>query len=172
MKKVLFLIVAMMVQSASWAQGEWEKVETEADELKGQQARTVYAYRSEGMGSFIVWDWNEYQFRLISSEAQFDIDAVSGMLSTSYGVLALVGIYDDDGKMIEKMELWLDKEDNRGNRFVRTRNAGTMSNPVGQKGKVKKIFNALQSGHGYVRIVVPRYDRSDFDVKIYPYQEE
>ena len=60
----------------------------------------------------------------------------------------------------------LDREDNRANRFVKTRNAGGMFNPVGQKGKVKKIFKHLTSGKGYVRIVCPRYNNTDFDIKI------
>ena len=65
--------------------------------------------------------------------------------------------------------MWLDKEDNRANRFLRTRNAGTMANPVGQKGKVKKIFKALKTGSDLkVRIVAPRYNTTDFDITLIP----
>ena len=85
------------------------------------------------------------------------------------GVTVHVGIYDEHGKMTEKFDMWLDRENNRGNRFVRTRNAGTMSNPMGQKGKVKKIFKALQSGKGFVRIVGARFERGDYDLKILPF---
>jgi hypothetical protein len=84
----------------------------------------------------------------------------------------LVGIYNNDGKMIEKFKLWLDKENNTRNQVLRTRNAGTMANPVGQKGKVKKIFKTLLSGSGYVRIVAERYHAADFDMKIIPYNQQ
>ena len=83
----------------------------------------------------------------------------------------LVGIYDDGGQLKEKFKMWLDRVDNKGNCIVRTRDAGSMSNPVGQKGKVKKIFNALQSYGGYVRIIAERFQRTDFDLKIPPYKE-
>jgi hypothetical protein len=73
--------------------------------------------------------------------------------------------------MIEKFKLWLDKENNTRNQVLRTRNAGTMANPVGQKGKVKKIFKALLSGTGYVRIVAERFQTTDFDMKIIPYSK-
>jgi hypothetical protein len=46
-----------------------------------------------------------------------------------------------------------------------------MANPVGQKGKVKKIFKALLSGTGYVRIVAERFQTTDFDMKIIPYSK-
>ena len=73
---------------------------------------------------------------------------------------------------IEKFKLWLDKESNTRNQVLRTRNAGTMANPVGQKGKVKKIFKTLLSGSGYVRIVAERYHPTDFDMKIMPYNQQ
>ena len=83
----------------------------------------------------------------------------------------LVGIYDENNKLTEKFKMWLDRSDNKANRVVKTRNAGGMSNPVGQKGKVKKIFKALQSDKGYVRIVAERFHSTDFDIKIPPYKE-
>ncbi len=67
--------------------------------------------------------------------------------------------------------MWLDKESDKGGSYLRTRNAGGMSNPVGQKGKVKKILKHLQGDSGYVRIVATRYNRADFDIKIPPVKE-
>lgn len=84
----------------------------------------------------------------------------------------MVGIYDANGTMTEKFEMWLDLVRDSGYKDLRTRNAGSMSNPVGQKKKVRKIFEALRSGVGYVRIVAPRYDQNDFDIKILAFQEQ
>ena len=172
MKKLFITMVWLAAGLTALAQGEWQAIEQEEDELKGTEAGTVYMFTDETCGSFVVWDWDTYQFRLTSDHHQFATEYVSGMSSGVVGISVLVGIYDDNGKLKEKFNMWLDKESDRGNRFVRTRNMGTMSNPVGQKGKVKKIFNALKSGSGYVRIVCRLYDAPDFDLKITPYSGE
>ena len=174
MKKVFFTFIMILATQLVYAQavenlGSWERTTTEADELKGEEASDVLIYTVAGMGDFVFWGFDEFQFRLISSEAQFDTNIEYGYISSSSGVTINVGIYTQNGKLVEKFNMWLDKEDNRANRFLRTRNAGTMSNPVGQKGKVKKIFKALKSGSGQkVRIVAPRYNTTDFDITITP----
>lgn len=164
---VLSCTLGMMAQT----EGKWQVLQVEPDELKGAPGGSRYVYEMENMGQFIVWDWNEYQF-MISSLHPFATERVSGMVSVSNGELVLVGIYDADGKMTEKFKLWLDLVKDSGYKDLRTRNAGSMSNPVGQKKKVRKIFEALRSGVGYVRIVAPRYDNSDFDIKIPAFREQ
>ena len=49
--------------------------------------------------------------------------------------------------------------------ILRTRNAGIMFNPVGQAKKVKKMYKHLHTT-GYLRIVAPRHEASDYDIKI------
>ena len=174
MKKVFFTLLLMLASHFVYGQatenlGAWTRTTTEADELKGQEASDVLIYSVTGMGDFVCWGFDEFQFRLISSEAQFDTNIEYGYISSSTGVTINVGIYTKEGKLVEKFKMWLDREDNRANRFVRTRNAGSMSNPVGQKGKVKKIFKALKSGSDQkVRIVAPRYNTTDFDITLTP----
>lgn len=171
MKKLLLILTLFTSVMFISAQGTWEKSVTEADELKGEEGGTVYVYTVKDMGSLIIWDWNDFQYRLIS-EHQFDINSGWSQFGGSYsGIKVLVGIYDDKGQLEEKYEMWLDKENNRANRFVRTRDAGSMSNPVGQKKKVRKLFEALHRDNGYVRMVAPRFERTDFDIKITPYKE-
>ena len=174
MRKLLVtLIFALSCTMGVTAQteGKWHVSQVEPDELKGDPGGSRYVYEMENMGRFVVWDWNEYQF-MISSLHPFATERVSGMVSVSNGELVLVGIYDADGKMTEKFKLWLDLVRDSGLKDLRTRNAGSMSNPVGQKKKVRKIFEALRSGVGYVRIVAPRYDNSDFDIKIPAFREQ
>lgn len=165
MKRVMFLLLTAL--ACMTASAQWEKTVIEADELKGEQGGEVMIYTDQNNGSFVFWGWDEYQFRLTSDKAQFNNSTANGVT----GLQVLVGIYNDAGKMVDSFKMWLDRESNRGNQFLRTRNAGTMSNPVGQKGKVKKIFNALKSGSGYVRIVAERFNTTDFDIKIPPYQD-
>lgn len=140
-----------------------ETVETEADELKGTKGGKLCVYSYEGVGSFVVWDWYDPQIRIVSESGIFNINS-GGWLET------LVGFYDNNGKMIDKFNLWLSREDGSGYSYARTVNKGLI--PPGQKKKVNKIFKALHSGSGYVRIVAPRYDAIDFDLKIPPYKDK
>lgn len=168
MKKVLLAMAMMAMVVAVNAQG-WGKVHLEGDELKGIEEADVFMYSETGLGSFYFYGFDQYQYGLVSEGKQFNVryNRVAG----TTGILVNVGIYNDDGKMVEKFDMWLDRVDNKANQVVKTRNAGTMNNPVGQKGKVKKIFKALQSGNGYVRIVAERFETTDFDIKIMPYKE-
>ena len=168
------ITIALMMAIAMSAQGEgaWQKHESKADELKGSTGGTYYSYIVPGLGGFMIFGFDNYQYFLISDSGQFNFDAGYRQFAGSYaGVTVLVGIYDEEGQMKEKFKMWLDRVDNKGNCIVRTRDAGGMSNPVGQKGKVKKIFKALQSGRGYVRIIAERFQRTDFDLKIPPYRD-
>lgn len=142
-------------------QGKWEKIFVKGDELAGTTDSEKFVFRDEPIGQMVLWGWDRYQFALVSDSCQFNTDVS--------GIEVLVGLYDKDGKMVEKFKLWLDSDhDYLLNRVVRTRNAGAMSNPVGQRGKVKKIFKVLRSGEGYVRFLCGRFNASDFDLKVLP----
>ena len=174
MKRIVSITIALMMAIAMSAQeeGEWQKHESKADELKGSTGGTYYTYTVPGVGGFMFNDFDTYQYSIISDGVQFNIETGYSQFAGSYaGITVLVGIYDDDGQLKEKFKMWLDRMDNMGNYAVKTRNAGGMANPVGQKGKVKKIFKALQSDGGYVRIVAERFQRNDFDLKIPPFKD-
>lgn len=165
MRKVLFLMLMMSVVLTVRAQGEWKVVTTEADDLKGTTGGEVYIYSENDVGDFVVWDWKEPQFRLICSQGQFNINSGYSSYTGAYAfVTVLIGLYDDDGKLIEKFDMNLDRESNKANQFIYAN-----TSRIGHKKKIKKIFESLQSGKGYVRIVAPRYNRTDFDMKIPPY---
>ena len=150
----------------------WVITNQEADDLKGNKAYTSYIYNQPGEGSFVFWGFEEYQFRIISENGVFNYESGYNQYSGSYsGESIIVGLYDDNDKLIEKFNMWLDRDKSKGGNFLNTRNAGGMSNPVGQKGKVKKIFKHLQGNSGYVRIVAARYNHADFDIKIPPVKE-
>ena len=174
MKKIATITIMLLVAITMSAQmeGKWLKKQSEADELKGTSGGTYYSYVVPGLGAFVIFDFNTYQYFLLSEKEQFNIETGYDQFIGSYaGITVLVGIYDENDKLTEKFKMWLDRSENKANRVVKTRNAGGMSNPVGQKGKVKKIFKALQSDKGYVRIVAERFHSTDFDIKIPPYKE-
>ena len=155
MKKLLVLLM-LLVAIAAQAQGEWREVKVEADELRGIKEGTSYIFTEPGVGSLVVWDWNDPHIRIVSDNGIFNINS-GGWLEV------LVGFYDESGKMTDKMNIWFGKEDGSGYGYART--------PSVQKKKVGKILKTLQSGKGYVRIVAPRYDKTDFDLKIPVYKE-
>ena len=174
MKKLLLtFILALSCTLGVMAQteGKWHVLQVEPDELKDEPGGSRYVYEVENVGWFIVREWDKYQF-MISSFHPFAAEHVRDLVSSYDGELVLVGIYDENGKLTEKFEMWLDLVRDSGYKDLRTRDAGFMNNPVGQKKKVRKIFEALRSGVGYVRIVAPRYDHSDFDIKILAFQEQ
>ena len=159
-------------QATSSGNAGWVITKQEADELKGNEAYTSYMYNQPGEGSFVFWGFEEYQFRIISENGVFNYESGYNQYSGSYsGESVTVGLYDGNDKLIEKFNMWLDRDKSKSGTFLNTRNAGTMSNPIGQKGKVKKIFKHLQGNCGYVRIVAERYNHSDFDIKIPPIKE-
>ena len=164
--------IKVTTQATSSSKAGWVITKQKADELKGNEAYTSYMYNQPGEGSFVFWGFEEYQFRIISENGIFNYESGYNQYSGSYsGESVTVGLYDGNDKLIEKFNMWLDRDKSKSGTFLNTRNAGTMSNPVGQKGKVKKIFKHLQGNSGYVRIVAARYNHADFDIKIPPIKE-
>lgn len=164
--------IKSLVESPISSKGGWQITKQEADELKGNEAYSSYMYNQPGMGSFVFWGFEEFQFRIISDNGVFNYESGYNQYSGSYsGESITVGLYDGNDKLIEKFNMWLDRDKSKGGTFLNTRNAGSMSNPVGQKGKVKRIFKHLQGNSGYVRIVAARYNHADFDIKIPPVKE-
>lgn len=167
MKKVLFFLMMFLCASISKAQGVWEKRTVEGDELKGTKSHDVYIFTDENVGSFVFFGPDTYMFRLTSDKEQFDINSGYSSYTGPYAfVTTLVGIYDDNGSLLEKFEMNLDREDNKANHFL----VATTSR-IGHKKKMKKMFEAILSSKGYIRIVAPRYNSTDFDLKILPYAE-
>lgn len=161
-----------ITKASSLNKSGWTITKNEADELKGNKAYTSYVYNDPGMGSFVFWGFEEYQFRIVSDNGVFNYESGYNQFSGSYsGEIVIIGLYDGNDKLIEKFNMWLDRDKSKGGTFLNTRNAGGMSNPVGQKGKVKKIFKHLQGDNGYVRIVAARYNHSDFDIKLPPVKQ-
>ena len=97
MKRIVTITIALMMAIAMSAQeeGEWQKHESKADELKGSTGGTYYTYVVPGLGGFMIYGFDTYQFFLISDSGQFNIDAGYSQFAGSYaGVIVLVGIYD------------------------------------------------------------------------------
>ena len=163
MKKVFFVLILAALSLSAYAQG-WSRTEFAGDELKGVEAYTAYSFDMPGVGSFVFFDNEEAQYRLVCSDGIFSMERSQSYL----GLQVTVGIYDDSDKLVDKFKMWLDALNQTDYEILTTRNAGTMFNPVGQKGKVKKILKCINGGKGYVRFLAPRYNKTEFDLKVYP----
>jgi len=166
MKKVLLLMLMLSaVLTVSAQEGEWMSQTIQGDELKGTETTVAHYYIQEDMGVFVFWD-NKNGFA-ISSHKMFKSTVSNG----DTGSLAFVGLYDNDGNLKEKMEIWMILE--RGSDYKRLFAVETRNNPLvkGHKKNIKKILDAVRSGDGYVRILAGRYQTTDFDIKIPPFKE-
>ena len=166
MRKVLsILLMLSAVLKVSAQEGEWMSQTIQGDELKGTETTVAHYYIQEDMGVFVFWD-NKNGFA-ISSHKMFKSTVSNG----DTGSLAFVGLYDNDGNLKEKMEIWMILE--RGSDYKKLFAFETRSNPIikGHKKNIKKILDAVRSGDGYVRILAGRYQTSDFDIKIPPFKE-
>jgi len=168
MKKVLLSIMMLMAAMTVGAQdGRWEKHAVEGDELKGIEPTTAYVYVQEGMGGFVFWHNDDSRFCIISPKVMFNTTVSNG----DTGTLALVGFYDNDGNMKEKINLWLTLDTNSG--YHKLFAIDWNNNPLikNHKKNIKKVLEAVKQGDGYVRILTGRYQTDDFDLKIPPFKE-
>lgn len=167
MKKTLILFCFAFMSLIAQAQ-TWNITVQEQDELLDRaEDVTAYIFTVPDDGGIVFWE-GKFQYRLFSDAGIFNYENSDGYI----GMEVLIGLYDDNDKLVEKFKMWLDKEDAAAGKFIRTRNMGGMFNPVGQKGKVRKMIQHLNKGKGYVRIVAERYDAPLFDIKVTPCEEK
>lgn len=161
MKKIFVIALFLFAWLAASAQGTWRVSHREADPMKGQDERDVYIYDADGIGSMVVWDWDKYNFRLITQNGMFRTWVSSGTVF----VLVKAGFYDEHDNMKEMVTVQLLPEDNQMRKYIATADFYMF----GRK-DIRKIFKHLKSGKGYVRFLVERYNETDFDLKVTPYK--
>lgn len=162
MKKLLAVVIFLFEGLTIIAQGTWSTGMNEADELKGFLGGPYYRYDVEGMGSFILWDWEDWKFRIITDKGTFDVQSGSIGKYVSYSM----GLYTLDGQLTDKFENWIEADNTSYNTATVNTKWWYAHSP---KKKIKKMLQALKSGEGYVRIVCKRYNEQDFDLKITKY---
>lgn len=161
MKKFVTFLLLLMGLTAN-AQGTWSTGMNEADELKGLLGGPYYRYDVEGMGSFVLWDWDDWKFRIITDKGAFYVQSGSVGRYVSYSM----GLYTLDGQLTDKLENWIEIDNTKNNTATINTNWWYTHSP---KKKIKKMLQALKTGEGYVRIVCKRYNMQDFDLKVTKY---
>ncbi len=161
MKKLLAIALLLLAELTVSAQGTWSVSHREADPMKGQDAKDVYIYDVEGIGSLVVWDWDKAAFRLITEDGMFRTWVSSG----SVYVPVKAGFYDEHGNLGKMVTVNLLPEDNTMNKYIATAGYYMLG-----RSDIRKIIKYLKSGKGYVRFVASRYNDTDFDIKVSPYK--
>ncbi len=163
MKKLLTITALLLAGLTTNAQGRWEVVHNEADPMKGEVERDVYIYSADNIGSVVVWDWSKADFRLITNNGLFNTWVSSGSVFAP----VKVGFYNDNGDLEKMLTVNLVPETNSMKKRLVTSDFY-----IGGRSDIKKIMSRLKSGKGYVRIIASRYNESDFDIKITPFDKE
>lgn len=168
MKKLLsialMLFVGMMVRAQ---EGHWSTGMVEADELTGQKAGEYYRFTIDSIGSITIPDWNGWSFQLNSADGMFDSWIIHGSVRTIICAKFLMGLYDANGKLVEKYQDDMAADHNDGSRTMWIDTSWPYT--PGKRRKLKRMISAMRNGDGYVRIVVKRRNRPDFDLKVTPY---
>lgn len=143
MKKVIMILAAMLVGMSASAQTNWIEEVVEADELKGTPRYEMYIYYAEESDFAFTYGstMKIVLFSTLTGIFDYDDNWVMGIL---------IGYYKD-GVLVkkEKAEGW--KNDPDCIKFM---------NNYG-----RPMIEWLESG-GDVRIIAPRYNRTDLDVTI------
>lgn len=161
MKRLLTISLLFFAVLTVSAQGTWSTGVNKADELKGLLGGPYYRYDVEGIGAFVLWDWEDWTFRIITDKGNFDIQT-----SNSGSLPIVMELYTPDGELSEKLETTIAASYTNSTTAEVNKDWWYLHSP---KKKIKKMLHALKSGEGYVRIVCKRKDMKDFDLKITKY---
>ena len=98
------------------------------------------------------------------------IDVHDGSVKRIPAVRILMGLYDVNDKLIEKIDNDIEGDENLGYRSAWVNDEWPYT--PGQRTKFKKMISGMWSGNGYVRIVIKRINMPDFDLKITPFNQQ
>ena len=160
------IALVLLTGLTAGAQGKWSTGMNVADELKGQEAQPYYLYRVDGEGSFVVWDWDDFLFKVNTFKGVFDVWYYeSDAVRVAYVTL---GLYSLEGKLIDRLDNLELIADVDGRSAWVNKDGFWYS----VRKKIKKMKKALKSGSGYLRLLSPRRGAPELDFNIMPYSNE
>ena len=170
MKKVLWLIVCFMTMVIGLSScnsktnvypkteeektdvicDSWYDLKIDADELSGIEEHTIYCYQAKD-GFISTPSNNNEPFIFITFDGIFDTKYKFGQRVAKK---VIIGLYDINGKLIEKIENGIFVVFNNGS-------CATINNKINNK-----INSFIKTKKGFVRIVASKYADGDFDIKV------
>lgn len=152
MKKLLLFTLVLFtalfsIQTAS-AQ-HWAQVKTEADELKGTRAQSAQYIKVPGEGMAFLNDKTD-ALTFYTYIGTFDFEH-----HTYNGSSGLCGIYDENGKLVYKCGINIAGSVEQLSIAVALKSSG-----------LSKVISWIRYKRGSVRIILPRFGDSDFDITV------
>lgn len=163
MKRIIPLLLLMCVTLTVSAQ-YWERYHEEADELKGTPAKNSYIANIPDVGLVVVYDGQE-RMGFVTFKGLFDYKPYK-YYTVANGIF---GMYDEKGILVEKANIKISVQEDSphcGNAYL---------NPDFDNESLsgtKKVISWIRNNKGSVRIVIPKYCDSDFDVKVPTFQSQ
>lgn len=156
MKKfIVFIITAivLMLTASATAKAsdyetkyQWLKAEYNGDELKGIEPYTAYMLMSKTESDIdVLIDWHIESVSIIPSKNYVHFLLKRGIFNAN---TALIGFYDSNGTLVKKTEC----------SFRDKNKSGYIIN--------EEVIDYIMNNDGKIRIVIDRYDDTDYDVYI------
>lgn len=170
MKKLFTIALFLLVGLTASAQGTWTNHKTSGDELKEIPAGEYYKYTVDSLGYVIIRNFDDWHLEI----GTFVGDFCGGFTTSSGGwqvpyVEIRMGLYDTNGKLIEKFFQNIEGDYNMNFRSAHTSEHWLTTPQI--RAKFKKMVRGMYEGNGYVRIVVKRMNMPDWDMKINSYKQ-
>ena len=155
MKKHILLSLVLITTLSASAQN-WTQYKEGADELKGTQAKSRHFIEIPEEGVVVIDD-NFDIFGFVTYNGIFDYKPYEYDFNVAIGIF---GLYDETGKLVEKKEIMVSVHDDPSNasadsRITLLKNSG-----------ISQVASWIRNNKGSVRIIIPRYGKSDFDVTV------
>ena len=127
-------MLIFLAELTASAQGYWNTVIVESDELKGVKGSESYQYSVDSIGSIEITDWKKDRIVITTNDGVFEyskhevVNKVTSMNKVVYVSKVLIGLYNDKGSLQEKLdgESYFDGENPKsllvvGRTFTQTR---------------------------------------------------
>lgn len=155
MKKTFLLSLVLLSQLMASAQ-VWSQYKTDADELKGTQAQSSHFIEIPKEGA-VMLDDNQDILGFVTYNGIFDYKPYEYDFKVAMGIF---GMYDETGKLVEKREIMVSVHDDLSSATADSRIT------VLKNSGIRQVTSWIRNNKGSVRIIIPRYAKSDFDVTI------
>lgn len=166
MKKLLTIALLLLAGLTASAQnGKWTAGVGEKDELRGQPGGRYFRYEVEGDGSFEIYDWNDWVFKITTAKGAFDV--LHYRNGGERYMRVTIALYSLDNNLQVRVDTELEADASFRAGWI---NRQGLYYPSVKK-KLRKMIGALKSGTGYVRVLCERNNTPALDLKVMPYKD-
>ncbi len=159
--KKLFLLSLVMFSTLTVSAQYWLQYKTEADELKGTQAKSYHAIKIPNKG-IITLDDNIEVLTFTTFDGIFNFETYEHSFTVVEGIF---GMYGENGELVKKENIMLSVS-RESPEFaiadITHRYPGKINNPT----NILNVVSWIRDNKGSLRLIIPRYGKTDFDVTL------